>query len=144
MEVRGSGFQPRNVPAPAPAGSDIRGSQVNALAGLSRKLTPDLVIGMLAGYERFESQSDSLTARVTADGWTIGGYAGWRLLPNLRIDGGVSRSDVAYGVTAGTATGSISGVRWLAMAGLTGQTAWQMLTIEPSARIHVMWERDDS
>src|SRR5262249_11858219 len=64
-DVRGSGWDNS-----ASAG-DIQGTQVNALAGLTRRLAPDFLVGALAGYEHFNYSSQLLNGRLEGDGWTV-------------------------------------------------------------------------
>jgi hypothetical protein len=120
---------------------DIRGDQVNATFGLGRKITSDLLVGVLGGVETFDYTSQLLAGRLKGTGWTAGGYFGWRPISTIRLDASVSRSELNYDITAASALGSAPGTRWLATVGLTGtykHAAWQ---IEPSARLYVLWER---
>jgi uncharacterized repeat protein (TIGR01451 family) len=55
---------------------DIRGGQSNGLLGLTRKLTPDVLVGAFGGYEIFDYTSQLLDGRLKGDGWTAGGYLG--------------------------------------------------------------------
>jgi hypothetical protein len=139
VDVRGTGWN-TNVQA-----GDIRGGQVNALAGLTRRITPDFLVGVLGGYESFDYTSQLLNGRLKGDGWTAGGYLGWRLLPGLRFDAGVAHSAVNYDGQAGTASGTFPGRRWLLTTGLTGtyRTA-PGFVIEPSAKVYALWEREDA
>ena len=59
--------------------------QVNALAGLTRKFTPNFLVGVLGGYERFDYSSQAFNGVLKGDGWTAGTYLGWRLTPNVRF-----------------------------------------------------------
>jgi uncharacterized protein with beta-barrel porin domain len=68
-----------------PGASVLYGNQVNLLAGLTRKLTPDFLIGALGGYETFDYRSDALQGRLKGDGWTVGSYLGWRLTRDIRL-----------------------------------------------------------
>jgi hypothetical protein len=124
---------------------DIWGGQVNALAGLTRRLTPDLLVGAFGGYEQFDYTSRLLDGRLKGGGWTAGGYLGWRLLPGLRFDTGVARSGISYDGQAGTAAGTFPGQRWLVTAGLTGRyKGVPGFVIEPSAKVFVLWEHQDA
>ena len=71
-------------------GSDLKGAQVNAIAGLTRKFTPNFLVGVLAGYEHFDYSSQAFNGVLKGDGWTTGAYLGWRFAPNLRFDAGGS------------------------------------------------------
>ena len=136
-EVRGTGW---NTGVQA---GDIRGGQTNALLGVTRKVTPDFLLGMFGGYEAFNYTSNTLNGRLKGEGWTIGGYLGWRIFPGLRFDAGVARSGLAYDGVSGVASGTFPGQRWLASGGLTGTyKTMQGIEIEPSARVYALWEHE--
>ena len=136
-EVRGTGW---NTGVQA---GDIRGGQTNALLGVTRKVTPDFLLGVFGGYEAFNYTSNTLNGRLKGEGWTIGGYLGWRILPGLRFDAGVARSGLAYDGVSGVASGTFPGQRWLASGGLTGTyKTMQGIEIEPSARVYALWEHE--
>jgi hypothetical protein len=137
-DVRGTGWNTD------PSAGDIRGGQVNAIAGLTRKLTPDFLVGVVGGYENFDYTSQTLNGRLKGDGWTVGGYLGWRLWPGVRFDAAVGRSGISYNGVSGTAAASFPGNRWLASAGLTGLYRTPWLEITPSAKVYAIWERDSS
>jgi hypothetical protein len=134
-DVRGTGWN--NNPS-----AGFSGDQVNATAGLGRKLTPDILVGLIAGYEHFNYDVAALTGTMKGDGGTVGGYAAWRLTPTLRWDAKLAWSDIAYDGTAGTADGSFTGHRWLASTGLTGRYQLAGLVFEPSSNVFALWERD--
>ena len=124
---------------------DIRGGQVNALAGLTHKVTPDFLVGIFGGYETFDYTSQSLNGTLKGDGWTVGGYLGWRLLPGVRFDASVARSGITYDGVSGAASGSFPGQRWFASGGLTGTyKTMQGIEIEPSARVYALWESESA
>jgi uncharacterized repeat protein (TIGR01451 family) len=137
-DIRGTGWD-----TDASAGG-IRGGQTNALVGLTRKLTPNFLVGVLGGYENFAYASHTLNGNLKGDGWTVGGYLGWRLWPGARFDAGLAYSGISYSGVSGAAAGSFPGHRWLATAGLTGTYRMQMLEIEPSAKVYAVWEHDDA
>jgi uncharacterized repeat protein (TIGR01451 family) len=145
-DIRGTNFSmdaSRDLIFGQPRG-DISGGQVNALAGLTRRITPNLLVGVLGGYEHFDYSSQVLNGRLKGDGWTVGGYFGWRILTGLRFDVGGTYSGVNYNGIAGTASGSFPGSRWLVSAGFTGNYQLQRIEIEPSARVYALWERENA
>lgn len=127
-----------------PQKADIEGNQINFLAGVGYRLSPDLIVGAFGGYESFDYSSTPLNGRLEGDGWTVGGYLGWKITPALRFDAGIARSELDYDAFAGTATGTFGGERWLLQSGLTGSHAMNGFEIEPSARIYALWEREDA
>jgi hypothetical protein len=130
--------------AAAPGASVLYGSQVNLLAGLTRKFTPNFLIGVLGGYETFDYRSDALLGRLKGDGWTVGSYLGWKLTQDIRFDAGVAYSGIGYDGTAGVAAGSFAGNRWLVTSGLTGTYRSYGVQIEPSARVYALWEHESA
>jgi hypothetical protein len=125
-------------------GNDLKGDQVDVLAGLTRRISPNFVIGAFGGYEHFDYSSQAFNGVLKGDGWTAGAYLGWKLAPNLRFDAGAAWSDIFANDTAGTASGNFTGTRWLVNGGLTGTYPWQMLVIEPSARVFAIWEHENA
>ncbi len=123
---------------------DIRGGQVNILAGLTHRLGDDVLLGAFAGYENFDYTSNTLSARLKGDGWTAGGYFSWRFVQGMRADLGLAYSRLGYDGTAGTAHGTFAGERWLASFALVGTYDIKSFTLEPSARIFTLLEREDA
>jgi len=138
IDVQGADFR-RNT-----FGSDLKGVQLNGLAGLTHKITPDFLVGVLGGYEHFDFSSQAFNGVLKGDGWTAGAYLGWRLLQNLRFDVGGAWSDVFVNDVAGLASGNFIGNRWLLTGGLTGTFHWQSLVFEPSARAFALWEHENA
>jgi hypothetical protein len=138
VDVRGISFS-NHAP-----GTDLRGDQLNVTAGLTRRLGPDLVIGGFGGFEHLDFNSDALNSRLKGDGWTVGGYLGWQLAPDMRFDMMLGRSAIGYNDTAGTASATFRGVRWLASGGLTGTYEVRGFLLQPLAKLYALWERDDA
>jgi len=136
IDVRGISFN-NNTP-----GADLSGNQLNVTAGLTRKLTPDFLVGGFAGYEHLDFNSDALNSRLKGDGWTVGGYLGWRLAQSVRFDMMLARSGIGYDDMAGMATATFPGERWLASGGFTGTYRFQGLVLQPSAKVYALWEHD--
>jgi Autotransporter beta-domain len=136
-DVRGTGWD-RNTTS-----ADLKGDQINVTAGLGRKLTPDLLIGLVTGYENFKYNSTLLAGTFKGDGWTIGGYGAWRFAPHWRFDAALAWSDISYDAVAGTAAGTFNGHRWLASSGLTGRYRFDALIVEPSSKVYALWERQN-
>jgi hypothetical protein len=124
--------------------ASIYGDQVDVIAGLTRVLTPNFLIGVLGGWETFDFRSDAIQGRLTGDGWTAGAYAGWKLSNAIRFDAGVAYSGIGFNGTAGTASGSFSGDRLLVTAGVKGNYATYGFLLEPSATIYALWEHENA
>jgi Autotransporter beta-domain len=60
------------------------------------------------------------------------------------LDAGAAWSDIFANDTAGTANGNFTGTRWLVSGGLIGTYPWQMLVLEPSARVFAIWEHENA
>lgn len=136
IDLQGTGWTQNNSAA------DWHGNQLNMTAGLGRKLTPDFLIGLVTGYEHFKYDVASLAGTLKGEGGTVGGYAAWRFTRELRWDAALAWSDIAYDATAGTATGSFTGHRWLVSTGLTGSYNVAAYILEPSSKVYVLWERE--
>jgi hypothetical protein len=129
--------------------NEVRSTQINVTAGLSRKLGPDALVGLVMGYEDFRYDVASLDGNLKGHGWTVGAYGALRFSPQMRVDGTLAWSKVNYEAIAGisntaingTANGVFSGDRLLASTGLTGIYPSSGFILEPSARIYVLWER---
>ena len=147
-EIRGATLDHWNTSStfgtPMSATSTLYGNQVNLIAGLSRKFTPNFLVGVLGGYETFDYRSEALSGRLRGDGWTVGAYAGWRLSSNVRMDAAVAYSGIGYDGTAGTASGTFAGNRLLASGGITGTYGAYGFRIEPSARVYALWEHENA
>jgi hypothetical protein len=138
LDVRGTGWS-----VSQPTNSDLKGSQVNVTLGLSHLLTPDVVVGAIAGYETFNYDVASLTGTFKGDGETVGAYFA-RRFSALRFDSALTWSYLSYNATAGTATGSLTGSRWLFYTGLTGNQFIGSFLIEPSVKVFVLAEHERS
>ncbi|MBX9840238.1 MAG: autotransporter outer membrane beta-barrel domain-containing protein [Xanthobacteraceae bacterium] len=129
--------------------NEVRSTQINVTAGLSRKLGSDALVGLVMGYEDFRYDVASLDGNLKGHGWTAGAYGALRFTPQMRVDGTLAWSKVNYEAIAGssstaingTASGVFSGDRLLASTGLTGIYPSSGFILEPSARIYVLWER---
>jgi hypothetical protein len=122
----------------------LYGNQINALMGLTHKLTPTFLVGVLGGYEIFDYRDDALVGHLKGNGWTVGSYLGWKFAPGLRFDAAAAYSGIGYDSAAGVASGSFSAHRWLAASGLTGTYKAYGLEIEPSAKVYALWEQENA
>lgn len=125
-------------------GSDLNGEQHNVTAGLTRRLSPDFLVGVFGGYEYFDYSSQALTSMLKGHAWTAGTYFGWRLSPNLRFGVAGAWSKVLTNSLAGTASGNFAGNRWLVSGSLAGTYRWQGFVLEPSAQVFTLWEHDNA
>ncbi|AMN44242.1 autotransporter domain-containing protein [Rhodoplanes sp. Z2-YC6860] len=137
-DVRATGFDRDD------AVSGTHGHQLNVTAGVGRMVTPDVLVGLFAGYERSSFTIASITGKLTGDGATVGAYAGWRLTSHWRADALLGWSRLSYDASTTGAAGSFDGSRWLTSAGLTGTYRLASVVLEPSARVYALWEREDA
>jgi Bacterial Ig-like domain (group 3)/Autotransporter beta-domain len=138
IDVRGTEFDR------AAFGDDLRGEQVNAIAGLTRRLSPDLLLGVLGGLEHFDYVSQAFNGVLRGDGWTTGAYLGWRFAPNLRFHAAGAWSDILADDVTGTAGGTFTGNRWIFTGGVTGSYGWQGFALEPSADVFAVFEHENA
>jgi Autotransporter beta-domain len=124
--------------------SALSGRQINVLIGLTRKVAPDFLVGVLGGYETFHYSSDTLSGRLTGDGWTAGTYLGWKVTPDIRLNAAAAYSGIGYNGAAGVASGDFDGDRWLVSGGLTGVYKVQDFEFEPSAKVFALWENENT
>lgn len=148
IDLRGSGVD-RWGSATSPAGpvvtqSTLHGLQLNALMGLTYKLRPNFLVGVLGGYETFNYTEQDINGKLTGDGWTLGSYLGWKITPTLLYDLAVTYSGIGYDGIAGTAQGNFSGQRWLVSTGLTGSYKAAGFLFEPSAKVYTLWEQENA
>jgi hypothetical protein len=138
IDLRGAEFNRNSV------GNDLKGLQLNAIAGLTRRFSPGFIVGVLAGYEHFDFTSQAYNGVLKGQGFTAGGYLGWRLTPSLRFTAGATWSDLSAANTSGAASGNFTGRRQLAFGGLTGDYGWGALMLEPSLQAFALWERENA
>jgi hypothetical protein len=137
-EVRDTGFDQND------ARSDTHGTQLDVTGGVGRKISPDLLVGVLTGYERVNFSTQSLAGKTLGDGGALGAYAAYRFVPNWSADGVISMSNIWYTTATGTASGSFTGSRWLGSGGLTGDYRFAAFVLEPSTRIYVLQEAENT
>jgi hypothetical protein len=125
-------------------GATLTGGQVNALFGVSHRLAPSLVVGVLGGYETFRYDSQEFTGRLRGDGWTAGSYLGWMIVPGLRFDLAAAYSGIDYDASAGLAAGRFDGTRWLLSSGLTGTATVEGFLVQPSVNVYALWEHENA
>ncbi len=135
-DLRGTGFDQNSA--------GTHEEQINVTAGIGKKLSPGVLVGLFTGYENFTFSMESIAGKMTGDGGTIGAYGAARVSAHWRADAMLGWTDMFYDGSAGTASGSFNGSRWLGSGGFTGNYGWNKFLLEPSARIYALWERDNS
>lgn len=138
VDVRGTDFD-RTA-----SGSDLNGDQINATAGVSHRVSRDVLVGVLGGYENYSYSSTAYNGTLKGDGWTAGTYLGWYFAPHLRFDAAGAWTYIGANDAAGSASGNFTGHRWLTSDGVTGTYAWQAFILEPSARVYALWEHENA
>jgi uncharacterized repeat protein (TIGR01451 family) len=142
-DVRGSGID-RWGSSSGSSQAQLYGWQVNTLVGLTRRVTPSFLVGVVGGYETFDYTSQDLNGKLKGDGWTVGSYLGWKLTSSIRFDLAVAYSGIGYDGTAGTAHGNFDGHRWMVSSGFTGDYKAYGFTFEPSAKVYALWEHENA
>jgi hypothetical protein len=140
-DIRGTGWKVNDTTG---NGNDLKGSQINLTAGLGHKLNVDTLVGVIVGYEYFKYDVAALAGSLKGNGETIGGYFSRHFPGNLRFDAALGWTHLNYNATAGAATGSFTGSRWLASTGLTGTYKYNVYFIEPSAKVYALWESEQA
>jgi len=146
-EVSGATLNRWTAPAAVNAvgtAASVYGDQINFTVGLTRVLTPKFLAGVLGGWETFDYRSDAIQGHLKGEGWTVGGYAGWKLSSTIRMDAGLAYSGIGFDGTAGTASGSFAGHRVLVTGGLTGNYNSYGFLIEPSTTVYALWEHENA
>ena len=136
-DIRGTGWRADDTTG---AGNNLTGSQINLTMGVGRKLNADTLLGAVIGYENFRYDVAAINGSLKGDGETVGGYFARRLGDTLRFDAALAWSNVNYSAASGAATGTFIGSRWLATTGLTGTLNLGAFIVEPSAKLHMLWE----
>ncbi|WP_441259775.1 IPT/TIG domain-containing protein [Bradyrhizobium sp. 521_C7_N1_3] len=147
IDVRGSGIDQWGSSGNIGQGATqatLFGQQVNLLSGLTYRARPNLLVGVTGGYENFSYTQTDINGKLKGDGWTVGAYLGWKIIPTLRYDVAVTYSGIGYDGTAGTAQGNFNGNRWIFATGFTGSYSWANFNIEPSAKVYAIWERENA
>jgi outer membrane autotransporter protein len=140
-DIRGTGWKISDTNGVI---NEQRGTQLNVTAGLGRRITPDTLVGIVVGYENFQYDVAALAGRLKGDGESVGGYFAQRLGSSIRFDAAVVWSHLNYNATAGTASGSFNGSRWIVSTGFTGNQKLGAYVLEPSASLYVLWERENA
>lgn len=147
IDVRGSGIDQWGSSGNIGQGATqatLFGQQINLLSGLTYRARPNLLVGVTGGYENFSYTQTDINGKLKGDGWTVGAYLGWKIIPTLRYDVAVTYSGIGYDGTAGTAQGNFNGNRWIFATGFTGSYSWANFNIEPSAKVYAIWERENA
>lgn len=119
------------------------GWQINVTGGIGYRVSPDVVIGVLGGYESFAYDSDVPDGRLEGEGYTAGAYAGARM-GNVMTDLTLAYTLAGYGVEAGAAEGNFDASRVLVSGGLNGMFDLAGFEVRPSARLYALWESQEA
>ena len=138
VDVRATDFQRTST------GSDLKGLQLNTMFGITRRFSPDFLVGVTAGYENFNYTSQAYNGVLRGQGVTGGAYLGWRIGQNLRFESAATWTDIFASDSSGAASGSFTGHRWLAFGGLIGTVGWKGFAFEPSTQVYTLWEHENA
>lgn len=137
LDVRNSGWKFDNT------ASDLKGKQMNITAGVSRKITPDFLGGVMFGYENADYDSSLAAANLKNNGVLVGPYFGYRFCGNMLVDGAVTISKLKYDSKIGGVTGSFDSERIVSALGLTGTYSAGAVLLSPSLRGTYLTESQD-
>lgn len=138
LDLRGTGFESGKATA------GFSGSQYNVTGGVGRKLSPDLLVGIVGGLETMRFTSGALGGTIKGDGGSVGAYSGYRLSPTMLLDGALTYTHIDYSAAVGAISGSFGANRLVAAGGITGTYKWGTYKFEPSARFYALWESQES
>jgi len=121
-----------------------RGWQVNITGGVSIRVTPDVLVGALAGHERFSYRSEDTGSTLSGTGTSLGAYAGWDMGGRLLVSLGVVNTALDYRASSGNASGDFQASRWLVTGDVSGEYTLGDFTVQPSATLLGIWESQDA
>ena len=127
----------------APSGS-VSGNHFNVTGGLTRKLTSDFLVGVVAGFEKSYFDISASSENIKGAGGTGGAYVGWRFAQKLEVSADLAYTSVGYDVTTGSAKGSFTGTHWSGSTGLQGTYELNKFLIVPSLRAQNIWAHEPS
>ncbi len=117
------------------------GWQVNLTGGIGYRITDDVVVGALTGYEVFHYKSDRPQGTLNGEGYSVGAYMGARPAEDVLVDLSVAWTGLGYKAESGGATGTFGAGRWLISGGLSGSfELGDGLTVTPSGQLSALWE----
>lgn len=118
--------------------------QVNAFGGVDYLLTPEFLLGIVAGYEYTDSQFDSLDGSLSGNGETVGAYGAWRIGTVLRAEAGVAYSMLSYDIENASADANFDATRLITYGGLSSVMNLGDVRVDPSASVLMLWQDEDS
>jgi outer membrane autotransporter protein len=124
--------------------SDDDRRQINAFGGVDYLLTPEFLLGIVAGYEYTDSQFDSLDGSLSGNGETVGAYGAWRLGTALRAEAGVTYSMLSYDIENASADADFEATRLITYGGLSSVMNLGEVRVDPSANVLMLWQDEDS
>ena len=139
VEGRFTGFIDRGA-------TNFDGWHNNATAGASYLFTDRFLLGALVAYENFRYGFNN-PAAVTSqrgDGFSGGGYFGWKFYDRMRLDGMITYGRLNYDTAAGATTGSFGADRLTGMGKLSGRYGMGTFYVEPSASVTIASEKQDA
>jgi outer membrane autotransporter protein len=118
--------------------------QINAFGGVDYLLTPEFLLGIVAGYEYTDSQFDSLGGSLSGNGETVGAYGAWRMGTALRAEAGVTYSMLSYDIENASADADFDATRLITYGGLSSVMNLGEVRVDPSANVLMLWQDEDS
>jgi hypothetical protein len=137
LDVRGGGLDDDRASA-------FDGRHLNVTGGVAYRMSATLLLGGVVGYEDFNYELGLRNVELDGNGWTAGGYVGWKFWDRLRLDGMLIYSRISYDAQADAVTGDFDADRVTGMMRVSGRwTIVPWLFVEPSGRvIHTHEDQD--
>jgi outer membrane autotransporter protein len=125
------------------AATAFEGNITTGLAGVDYEVAPGVVLGLAAGYEDVQIDTEfngtaTQDGEIDGEGWTVAPYLGVSFSDRVKMDLTAGYSDVEYDLvrfdpnTGNRITGSTDGERYFVSAGLSStydlQNNWSIMT----------------
>ncbi len=127
-------------------GSSFDGHTLDVLTGVDYKISPTVVMGLLAGYGStdFNTVTGGTKGAFEADGYTVGPYGGVKLSEHLQLDGLIAYTYSDYDNRSGATKGDFKAHRVTVGAQLKGHWEQDNYFIEPGVRFMYAEEDQDA
>jgi outer membrane autotransporter protein len=108
------------------------------------RVAHNLIVGVLAQFDRSKDDAGLLASSVDGNGWMIGPYMSMQVHKNVFFDLRASWGRSDNDLTVGTTTGSFDTSRWLVKGTLAGNFVLDAWRVTPTAELAYMTESQDA